>query len=218
MSVQEKMTAIADAIRSKTGKTETLGLDAMAAAVPEVYEAGKQDILAYHFKTEFVGDDTNAARIAIPFMPDMFEIVATSPLSVQMKDTYYRITAEPISSSRYSGIVGYVTSSGTLGTVSATTKSVQAAVSYENGVFSWYISALTALFRPNVRYFFFAVKYPGETAKSLVERDVALLPDAVPTGSTGTLEYNSARINSIFTSAEWAALIATKKNWTFSML
>lgn len=40
MSVQEKMTAIADAIRDKTGGTEKLGLDAMAAGVGDVYTAG----------------------------------------------------------------------------------------------------------------------------------------------------------------------------------
>lgn len=42
MSVNEKMTALADAIRAKTGKTETLNLDQMAESVPEVYEAGKK--------------------------------------------------------------------------------------------------------------------------------------------------------------------------------
>jgi len=42
MSVNEKMTAIADAIRDKTGGTEKLGLDAMASGVGEVYEKGKQ--------------------------------------------------------------------------------------------------------------------------------------------------------------------------------
>ena len=42
MSVNEKMAAIADAIRSKTGGTEPLGLDDMAASVGDVYEAGKQ--------------------------------------------------------------------------------------------------------------------------------------------------------------------------------
>ena len=40
MSVNEKMTAIADAIRAKTGGTEKLGLDAMVAGIGEVYEAG----------------------------------------------------------------------------------------------------------------------------------------------------------------------------------
>ena len=42
MSVYEKMTAIADAIREKTGGTDALTLDGMAAAVPEVYNAGAQ--------------------------------------------------------------------------------------------------------------------------------------------------------------------------------
>lgn len=42
MSVSEKMTAIADNIRDKTGGTEALTLDGMANGVDEVYEAGKQ--------------------------------------------------------------------------------------------------------------------------------------------------------------------------------
>lgn len=42
MSVNEKMTAIADNIRAKTGGTEKLNLDQMASSVDEVYEAGKK--------------------------------------------------------------------------------------------------------------------------------------------------------------------------------
>lgn len=42
MSVNEKMTAIADAIRDKTGGVEPLGLDDMATEIPKVYEAGQQ--------------------------------------------------------------------------------------------------------------------------------------------------------------------------------
>lgn len=40
MSVHEKMTAIADRIRGKTGKTGKLNLDAIASGVDEVYDAG----------------------------------------------------------------------------------------------------------------------------------------------------------------------------------
>lgn len=40
MSVYEKMTAIADRIRGKTGKTGKLNLDAIASGVDEVYDAG----------------------------------------------------------------------------------------------------------------------------------------------------------------------------------
>jgi hypothetical protein len=42
MSVNEKMTAIADAIRDKTKGTEPLTLDGMATEIPKVYEEGKQ--------------------------------------------------------------------------------------------------------------------------------------------------------------------------------
>ena len=42
MSVNEKMTAIAAAIRDKTGNTEKLSLDEMATSVNGVYDAGKQ--------------------------------------------------------------------------------------------------------------------------------------------------------------------------------
>ena len=42
MSVNEKMMALADAIRNKTGETQKLTLDAMAAAVEQVFEGGRQ--------------------------------------------------------------------------------------------------------------------------------------------------------------------------------
>lgn len=42
MSVYEKMTAIADAIREKTGTADKLGLDAMAEGIGAVHEAGQQ--------------------------------------------------------------------------------------------------------------------------------------------------------------------------------
>lgn len=41
-TVNEKMTAIADAIRAKTGETEPLTLDDMAGDIPKVFDAGKQ--------------------------------------------------------------------------------------------------------------------------------------------------------------------------------
>lgn len=42
MSVNEKMTAIADAIRDKTKGTNALTLDAMATEIPKVFEEGKK--------------------------------------------------------------------------------------------------------------------------------------------------------------------------------
>lgn len=42
MSVNEKMTAIADAIRDKTKGTDALSLDDMATEIPKVFDAGKK--------------------------------------------------------------------------------------------------------------------------------------------------------------------------------
>jgi hypothetical protein len=41
-TVNEKMTAIADAIRDKTGGTDALTLDDMVTSIPKVYNAGEQ--------------------------------------------------------------------------------------------------------------------------------------------------------------------------------
>lgn len=45
MSVNEKMTAIADNIRAKTGDTEPLTLDGMAESIPKVYFAGQSSMV-----------------------------------------------------------------------------------------------------------------------------------------------------------------------------
>ena len=46
--LNEKMTAIADAIREKTGETEPLTLDDMATDIPKVFDAGKKaQLLAF---------------------------------------------------------------------------------------------------------------------------------------------------------------------------
>lgn len=57
MSVNEKMTAIADNIRSKTGGTEALTLDEMADGVNEVYDKGRADGWT-EFQNPFTVDGT----------------------------------------------------------------------------------------------------------------------------------------------------------------
>lgn len=57
-TVNEKMTAIADAIRDKTGGTEKLGLDGMAEGVNEVYDAGKTQGIAEGYNTGYTEGET----------------------------------------------------------------------------------------------------------------------------------------------------------------
>lgn len=74
MSINGKMTALADAIRGCTGKADKLSLDGMAAAVPEVFAAGEDakaaEIDGRIFVGSFVGSGSETQNIAIPFEPD----------------------------------------------------------------------------------------------------------------------------------------------------
>lgn len=62
MSVNEKMTAIADAIRDKIGGTDKLSLDGMAQAIPKVYEAGKEQDYYNEFWTSYMDGLTKAPK------------------------------------------------------------------------------------------------------------------------------------------------------------
>ena len=219
MSVQEKMTDIADAIREKTGGTEPLTLDDMAASVPEVYEAGKtaeKEICdAQFFKTSFIGNNTTELKLSIPFLPDQLFLFTTSDYaSARRKNTIWMIAMDTRSAAKYPSCIGQVTSAGQAGVSRVGGNSLPNCYSYENGVFTWKHPSLTVVFTSNARYFVEAVKFPHNSAKAVITEDVNLLPS----GETGTVEYYASKVNQYFTSEEWAALIATKPKWTFSML
>lgn len=90
MSVNEKMTAIADAIRDKTGGSEALTLDDMESGINEVYKAGKYE-KELEFVQRFTGYGTrknyNNAFYNADFGGYTFNIV---PTSTQFLFTYYK--------------------------------------------------------------------------------------------------------------------------------
>lgn len=94
MSVAEKMTAIADAIRAKTGSGDGMTLDDMAAAISEVFAAGAAEAeaacAAKHFVGSFVGDGTRVATFAMPFQPDILDV---SNFSTDIMNTNYAIAS-----------------------------------------------------------------------------------------------------------------------------
>ena len=139
MRVNEKMTAIADAIREKTGGTDALTLDGMAQAIPAVFAAGEAEsharCVAKHFVGSFVGDGSRVATVAIPFKPD---IIAVSNFSTEIMNTDYAVT-----SVHYNAV--------TAGTLHA----------YENGVLTLQNfggSSRPAFFMDGVEYAVVAVK------------------------------------------------------------
>ena len=73
-TVNEKMTAIADAIRDKTGLENALTLDDMAADIPKVYDAGKQaEYDEFWDKLQRNGTRTNYAYTFARWTLDIFK-------------------------------------------------------------------------------------------------------------------------------------------------
>ena len=182
----------------------------------------QQEIEMQYFNTSFIGSGTTEASFAIPFMPDVVQIMAFSAYATSEENVYQSVMLDTRAVTNWSGLMTISALNGSLITPStspAKAKSIHGGLfSYENGVFTWNLSSKEWVFSPYVRYYVVAARFPNKDAKKMVEEEISLLPDAVPDGSTGNLLYSSARINSVFTTDEWTALTATKPNWTFAKL
>ena len=73
MALTDKLTAIADAIRGKTGGTETLNLDQMAEEIAGI-ESGSGSSGAQYETGTFIGDGTARVSIPVSFEPDFIHI------------------------------------------------------------------------------------------------------------------------------------------------
>ena len=214
MSLNDKMTAIADAIREKTGGTDPLSLDAMAAAVPTVYAAGKSAAEALcdatHFAGTVRGSGTGTLSVPIPFEPDTLLIVAAN-----MRIFTYQIAVcvyTPHALGKYLG--GVQTTQNSLSLGAAAIRRDQRMVSYADGVLTFtMVESVPVRFDANTDYIVLASKTETRTDKEILTDFVSGLADV-----GGTVTLSQAAINAAVTDDEWAALLATKPNWTFTLI
>lgn len=172
-------------------------------------------IATQYFKTSFIGDGTKKVSIPMPFMPDVVDITGVSAFADTAVNNFFTMSFDRRAASKYSGKYGYCSRQGAMGNgMVSTVRSLESAT-YEDGIFTWYAPTIPAVWSPMMRYTFVAVRYPEQTTRQMVEEEIALLPDAVPSGNSGTLTYIAVQINDNFTDEEWAALTGTKPNWTF---
>lgn len=214
MSVNEKMTAIADAIRAATGGTAALTLDGMAAAIPAVRAAGKAQAEAVfagrHFATTVRGSGTKSLSAAMPFYPDALTVMAADMRVTSRQITFFAFT--PRSVSYYIGYYNCTAAaSTTMSSYASLTRDRLNQITYESAVFTFtVVDAVDAVFSADCDYILLASKTETRTDREILEDFVAGLAD---TGGSVTL--SQAAVNAAVTDAEWAALIATKPNRTF---
>ena len=225
MSIGEKLTEIAENLHGVYGKGYQRGY---AEGYNGGYEegiynggiAGKESCLLNHFTTSFFGDDTSELSIQIPFQPDIVTVYTTHSYSSHIPNCYRGFTADLRACGRHMCNVFYTATEGLYKSAWMPSKIPSNNIFYQDGVFRYALSAEAikdTIWMSNVRYHLVAVRFPEESGKSLLEEQIMMLPDEVPTGCSGVLPYNESVVNYYFAPAEWEWLTAQKPNWTFEL-
>ena len=218
MSVNSKMTAIADAIREKTGGADALTLDGMAAVIPEVFTAGEKaeakKIAAKHLIQTVFGNGTDTLTFAVPFEPDTVTITTNNYRAVSAGQImYYNVNLRSVSP--YLGSMRALKSDESTTSFGTFNQSnISQVYSYADGMVSVMIpSAFGIVFRDDCELVVIAEKYETRTDGEIITDIITRLDN----DEGGSCTFSQAVKDAAFTDDEWAALIATKPNWTFTL-
>lgn len=205
-AVNEKMTAIADAIRDKTGGVDKLTLDGMAAAIPLVYGAGEAKHTSRYATFFAVGDGTNIISFNCPFKPDSFFVTAHGASAMSADNAIMQMVFDARSFARYGGMYrARKDRSHTHGTMASSSGGNY--FRWADGVCAVEVPAsLGTPYISGAQYIATAVKYTDKSDRELLEEEISLLAD---TGET--IQYSKARVLSVMTEAEWDAFTKTAK-------
>lgn len=217
MGVNEKMTAIADAIREKTGGTEALGLDAMAESIGEVYEAGQKS--EYDDFWDVFQNNGNRTSYRYAFYGVYWKDSNYNPkykitCSGTQQDMFYQsgITDTKVEIDLLSG----ATTSRMFGAPSLVTirklkiasdivflNSFQGASLLEN-------MEVAGTIGNDVSF---------SDSKKLSRNSITSIINALSDTTSGkTVTFSKTAKEAAFTADEWATLIATKSNWTIALV
>lgn len=261
MSVKEKLTAIADAIRDKTKKTELLTLDDMVTGVSDVYDSGKtkewgdfwdsfqENGNKTNYARAFAGkgwtDDNWSPKYDIRPTGDAYGMFWTNPISdmgeiLKRNDVVFD-TSNVTHGQMMIFDMPNLVHLGEFDIGKMINCSDTFAVNYklekiDKVIFSPTTKCDTgnSMFRANGKLT--SVGFEGTLAYSLNVKDppfdkptIISLINILSVDTTGlTVTLKKSAVNKAFetssganngsTSAEWLALVATKQNWTISLV
>lgn len=212
MSVNEKMTAIANAIRAATGKADKLTLEKMAAAIPEIAAKCK----TRHYTEIKRGDGSNVFSVNCGFEPDCFAVFSFAAYPFSQASTVQCLVNDRRSVGQYASY-RFSTDESALQNGSRISNSASSkqftcfdgVMKYDGSVSS---VAASLVFDENTDYVAVCMKYTDESDREIITREVNAMPD----GSTVT--FSQYKVNGAFTEDEWQSLIATKPNSTFNLV
>ena len=223
MSVGKKLTEIAENMSDVYGKGFLMG---QIQGYENGYQQGSENgglaarehCLMTHFTTTFMGNDSYEVTAELPFKPDIVTVYTTHSYSTQGSNCYRGFIADLRCNGRYMGNVFYIDSEANNRNGMIKSSMHGNVLSFENGIFSFHLGPdqlKNVVWGSFVRYYLVAVRFPEESGKQQLEEQIMLLPDEVPAGSSGQLNYMKHVVYSYFTEEEWEHLTSRKPNWTF---
>ena len=220
MSVYEKMTSIAAAIREKTGEPELLTLDGMAEAIPIVYEKGREseydrfwDAYQNYGKRRYYASFFNNEGWDDQTFDPKYDIVCGGNAASML--AYSKVTniKKTIDVSNATGGISYLMYRSAVKTV--TNLVVAENIPFYDNTFG-YCEALeditiTGTIGTGVINFQWSTKLSKASITSII--------NALSDTKTGmSITFSQAAKEAAFTADEWSALIATKPNWTINLV
>lgn len=196
-------------------------IDGYGQGYAEGTQAEKENSLGSYYAGSFLGDDTRAFSIEIPFYPDMIFVHTTNAMASAVANTYTSMSMDLRSADRYLGIIMFCSSNGSAFNTRVPTASREDVFSYDNGVFTFRPlegQLPGVLWRSGVRYFITAARYAQKGTYVLLTEQISKLPDAVPAGCSGELFFHKATVEQVMSLQEWAGITSQKPNWTFTLI
>ena len=178
-------------------------------------DTAKAQCEAKHYVTTVVGDGTAAIYFDLPFEPDFISLTGFHPGSYT-SGSVVLLLADFSSIAHRASIGSARLENGGLDSYVLKQSSVRKrCFRLDDGRYTiqnlMTSSGVTAPFTTDATYVIVAVKYTDKTMRERLTEYVQSL-----TGS-GTTTLGIDAVNASFTDAEWAALIATKPDWTFTL-
>jgi hypothetical protein len=161
----------------------------------------------YHYKAEILGDGSNRLNLELPFEPDLLQVACTDPRIMFHSGAAALFNAD-LSGLGLAAATYTVTRNDTLYTLAMTTSTVTSRL---DGSVLTNIKdgSKECVFIQGLPYQVVATKMDDRT---LAQRFTAFVESL--TGS-GTAQVCKSKVNAAFTAEQWAALKATRPNWTF---
>ena len=244
MSVNSKMTAIADAIRAKTGGTDALTLDGIAAAIPEVYAAGEKSAYdafwdsyqsSSNYYCKFAGDGwtENTFKPKHDIIPtdagmlfynnqikDLVSVLEKCGVILDLSKCTELVQTFTYTFTNRIGIVDARNSKRMfmtfLGSKVVTIEKIMLSdiTNVQSNVFMYCTNLENMIIEGTIAYTGFDTHWSTKLSRESITSIVNALSD---TTSGMTVTFSQTAVDAAFTDDEWATLIAAKPNWTFTL-